>query len=487
MSLEVRRVGSKVASATGSIAPPAGLSIPKVRPDALLYALVLFSWVAVWRIQDLFPILGSIKFPILIELVALGLFFANQTYERQIKWIIKSPILIITLSLLAIMVVGLPFSLWPGKGFTFITRDFLPTLVLMVILATSLRERSDLEWFAFAHLLGAMLYAFIVFLSFDVGPHGRLGGLVYYDANDLAMLMVCTLPFAIFFLRPGVPVWKRLIALLAVLLFVVMIIRTGSRGGFLGMIAVMSYILLRYKSIPVRLRLGAVAGGATLLLAVGSSNYWEMMATLLNPKEDYNMTDETGRSAVWKRGIGYMFSHPVLGVGVRAFPQAEGMLSETAKRYAERGRGIKWSVAHNSFVEIGAELGIGGLVLFISMLFIAMRDSARVGKGPRGSPASQTAIYSAQTADDSAYAQMLIASFVGYIVCGSFVSAEYFSYLYVLLALVIGQQAVLRRRALKKPQQRVHPPMNNGKGMGTRNPGRVVARPVQPHWLPTGS
>lgn len=338
MSSEVRR-----AAQANPIEEP--LPIRKYRADPLLYAIVLFTWTAVWRVQDLFPILAAVKFPLLIQGVALIMYLANQTPERRLQWI-KSPILTITLILLAIMIVGLPSSLWPGKGFTFITRDFLPTVLLMVVLASSVRESSDLEWLAFAHLCGGFVYAAVIFLKYDVGPNGRLGELIYYDANDLAMIMVCTIPFAVFFLRPGVAVWRRGIALTALMLFVVMIIRSGSRGGFLGLIAIGAYILLRYKAVPTRLRLGAVVGGTLLLLVVGSSGYWEMMGTLLNPKDDYNMTDETGRSKVWKRGIGYMVTHPVLGVGVRAFPQAEGMLSQISKEYAARGKGIKLSLIH---------------------------------------------------------------------------------------------------------------------------------------------
>ena len=55
-------------------------------------------------------------------------------------------------------------------------------------------------------------------------------------------------------------------------------------------------------------------------------------------------------------------------------------------------------------------------------------------------------------------AQMLIAAIVGFAVSGIFVSAEYFAYLYFLLALSVGLVKLVRMRAMASPAQR--PPIN---------------------------
>jgi O-antigen ligase len=455
---------AKPAGAAGR--PAAGR---RYKPDMLLYMLVLFTWVGIWRVQDLVPILGKIKFPILVELGTVVLFLMDQTPVRRVKWI-KSPILTITLVLVGIMILGLPTALWPGIGVSFVTKEFPVTLILMVMLATSMREFSDLEWMAFAHLTGAVIYATYIFLFCPIGYDGRLGNLVFYDANDFALLMVCAMPFAVYFLRPKTAVWRRLFALFALGLFAIMIIKSGSRGGFLGLLTVVVYVLLFYRAIPTRLRLGSVAAGIAVFAVFGSAQYWTIIGTILHPQKDYNMTDETGRSAIWKRGMGYMKTHPILGVGIRNFAQAEGSLSPVARRYAEVGRGIKWSVAHNSFVEVGAECGIAALALFVLRFLIIFRTLARVRAGPRGKPWI--------TESDQAYAQMLFGALAGFVVSGFFVSAEYFVFLYTALGILLGQQAVLKRRArmprrpvLVQPTQQIR---------------RVPEQPVV-QWLPTGS
>lgn len=427
---------------TSNTAATRFLSGESFKPDVLLYAIALFNWVAVWRIQDLFPILGTMQLAILSQLTLLVLFISDKSPLRRISYL-KSPVTTMVMVLLGLMIIGMPLSLWPGQTFNFLLKDYVPTLLLMTAIATAVRDERDLEWLAFSHLVGAAIYNFKIFLSFEVGASGRLGGLVYYDSNDLAMLIACTIPFAIYFLRPGVAVWKRLFALATLGVFVLLIIKSGSRGGFLGFIGVMGYILLRFRAMPARLRIGAAVGGVLILLVAGSSSYWEMMATLLNPADDYNLTEDVGRSAVWKRGIGYMFSNPILGVGAKAFPQAEGMLSELSRQYAARGQGIKWSVAHNSFVEIGAELGIIGFLAFVVMLGSAFVMLIRVGKGKDVTGANSA------IPGDAAFSQMLIGSLISFCICGFFISAEYFPLLYVLLGLLLAQQTLMKRRSLQ--------------------------------------
>ncbi len=426
-----RLAGSTQSSSETSVAP--------YKPDSLIVLVSVFMWVAVWRVQDIFPILAMVQLPILTQLSLIVLFYNDQSPLRKVEFI-KGPTTKIIIAILVLMVLGMPTSLWATQSFMFLLKDFLPTLLLMLTLAASVRDERDLEWFAFAFLSGAALYCFIIFSRFEVGSDGRLGGLIYYDANDLAMLINCTIPFAVYFIRPGVKTWKRLFSIAAIGLFTILIIKSGSRGGFIGFVAVMGYILTRYQAVPARLRIGAAVAGIGILLVAGSSAYWEMMGTLLNPGDDYNMTADVGRSAVWKRGIGYMFDNPILGVGVRAFPQAEGMLSELAKQYAARGQGIKWSVAHNSFVEIGAELGVFGLLLFLALLgscFVALaRSSRKMNFDPD------------VTKKDSAFSQALFGSFIAYCICGFFISAEYLSVLYVLIGFVLAQQAIFRKRTV---------------------------------------
>ena len=172
-----------------------------------------------------------------------------------------------------------------------------------------------------------------------------------------------------------------------------------------------------------------------LFLATATDRYWSQMSTILTLDQDYNRTSETGRWHIWSRGIGYMLQHPILGVGANNFPIAEGTISPLAA-LQQYNIGVRWNAAHNSFVQIGAELGVPGLILFVTAIaaaFSALGQVARLQRAlpsrPRGPPQ---------------LAQALTGSLIGLAVGGFFLSLAYYEMLYAGLALAVGlRKAVL--------------------------------------------
>jgi len=399
-------------------------------------AVMLLAYV--WRVQDAFPLLSKVQLPLLAAGTAVVLYAGERHAWRQLRQL-RFPLITLVGVLMAIMCLGVPTSLVRSVSAMFILKGFMPNVVLMCLVAASVRSERDIEWYAKVNVYGAVMYATFVNLFFRVGQDGRLGDLVYYDANDFALIMVCSLPFAVYFLRsPDRRKWRPL-GMIALAMFMIGIVKSGSRGGFLALVAVLLYIVLRYRALPGRVRMTATAAGLVLLVGLGSTKYWTMMSSILHPESDYNWSGESGRREVWKRGIGYMIHNPVVGVGVRTFPTAEGRLTEEAAAASMQGRGFKWSVAHNSFIETGAELGVPALCIFIAMFGIAMRDMNRLSSPRRYHPPWLGSRV-------STLAQMVLGSFVGFVIAGFFVSAEYFSYLYFLFGLSLGLLKLVRLR-----------------------------------------
>ena len=107
--------------------------------------------------------------------------------------------------------------------------------------------------------------------------------------------------------------------------------------------------------------------------------YWQQMQSILSPKEDYNYTSKDGRKEVAKRGMGYMLSRPIFGLGIGNFEKAECMISEKALS-TPAGYGIRCMPPHNSFVQAGAELGVPGLVLWASIPLFGIVSLLRLGR-----------------------------------------------------------------------------------------------------------
>jgi O-antigen ligase len=87
---------------------------------------------------------------------------------------------------------------------------------------------------------------------------------------------------------------------------------------------------------------------------------------------DYNVWDETGRLEVWMNGMRFMLSDPLTGVGVSCFGEAIG------QDRAKRGLQEMWQAPHNSLVQIGAETGIIGLVIFVLININVFKICGRV-------------------------------------------------------------------------------------------------------------
>lgn len=394
---------------------------------ALQVSVAVVVLLQVWRVHELFPELAIHGLPILTTVVAVTLFALSKDLGRQLR-ALNHPIVRTGVGIVLLVALSVPGSLYPGLSMSFLMKDYVRSVLLMVLVAASVRGLADLRRFAWVQLAGVTLFSAVIVARAEMGADGRLRDLAYYDANDLAMLIVCSLPLILLlWRRPAGLVGRALLAGATVFLMVTLG-KTGSRGGFLGFLAVAAYLLLRLRGISGAKRVATVAVLVTMLGLLASDQYFDRIETILHPSTDYNWSgkSETGRMEVWKRGIGYMLDHPVFGVGASAFQVAEGTLSTEARereRYGGR-QGFKWSAAHDSFIQIGAEVGVLGLIAFTALLWRTFRVLARVQRGSDG--------------EAVVVAQILTGSLIAFVVTAIFLSQAYSAYLYTLLGMILG-------------------------------------------------
>jgi putative inorganic carbon (HCO3(-)) transporter len=390
----------------------------------------------VWRVQDLVPGLAVLKLPTLLTALALALALVDPRVSRRVAALRHHSVwrLIPWLALCA--VASVMFSIDLGGSVDFLTRSFLPSLALALIVPACAFVMRDAERFAAVQVGGAALYCAIILALFHEDATGRLGALIFYDANDLGMLLVCTLPLCMYFVRHGRHVAWRVLAIAVIVLLGFAIARTGSRGAFLGLVAVVAYMMLFSNGTPSRVRLAIVGTAAALMLFGSGTRYGAMMSTILHLESDYNWTGSEGRLAIWNRGLGYVSERPLTGVGLNAFPMAEGTMSPRARRH-EFGNGIKWSAPHNSLVQVGAELGIPALLLFVAILYRSFMNARRLARDARRTG-------DARYRCPADLAEAHAATIVGYVVSGSFLSQGYAPYLYFVIGMIIALDATVR-------------------------------------------
>jgi len=398
--------------------------------DPLLIAVAGYILTAVGRVHQLFPILDIVRPATMTGLVAIGCYLTNRQPERRFGDIVVGPTKYIA-AFLGWMILSLAGALVLETSFDVVFGNFLKTALMFVIVAGAVRGPRDIERLAMVYLVSATLYSVVVISRFDLGAGDawRLGHLYYYDANDFATFAVTALPFGLYFLHAAERSSVRLFAAFSLCILAIAFVRTGSRGGFIALVSVTAFIVLRYTAIALRWRIAATAIVALVVVGTASDQYWTQMGTILSDA-DYNRTDESGRMQIWRRGIGYMFRYPVFGVGPGNFQAAEGMLSSFAARQ-QVGVGVRWNAAHNSYIQVGAELGIPGLVIFIAMIASTFGILRRVNR---------TYGRSGDDHEDNprALTNALTASLVGFVVGAYFLSLVYAELFYMLLAMSVG-------------------------------------------------
>ena len=411
--------------------------VPDRTADVLVVAVSAYLLTAVGRVHQLFPMLEPLRPAFIAGLVAILIYLFDRRSERRLARLWTPPAQFLV-ALAAWMVLAVPGALVRATSLELVFDNFLKTAVMFFVIAGAARGLRDVERLAVSYFAAAVVYAAVVIARFDVGSGEawRLGHLYYYDANDFATFAVTAMPIGLYAVVRARTAVARFVAGAALALLALVFVWTGSRGGFVALVAVSIYVVLRYRAVPFAWRLAGTTMVGLVVIVGASDRYWAQMETILS-EDDYNRTAETGRFQIWGRGMEYALSHPLLGVGPANFPAAEGMLSPHASRQ-QLGVGVRWNAAHNSFLQVAAEVGLPGLVfcagMFAATFLMLGRASRRAQRRSRDRRVPQMA-------------QALTASLVGFIVGGFFLSLAYSEMLYTLLALAVALDKVTRMDA----------------------------------------
>jgi O-antigen ligase len=367
--------------------------------------------VYIGRVQELLPVLKNIPVGKIAVGLSLLLFFItpDKTSMQTLKTI---PQIKYILWILILSIVSLVFSVWPGGSYNFLTDVFLKTLLFLFILITVINRREDIRAIVWGVVAAVFLLSSKIMMMDKIG---RMSTSSSYDPNDLAFVMVSLMPLIYYFMKSENGIRKYFL-LTTIIIMMMTVMYTVSRGGFLGFAAIVLIIIYREKrSLSKVLFYSGIIG--CFLLLVAPDSFWNRMSTTFDEGTEYNyQAGGSGRIAVWKRGAALMLENPVFGVGIGGFPYAEGL--------THGGLG-KWSTAHNSFIEIGAELGIFGLIFFIKLLTSSVRSMQECRKLNEPEVLPNWLLEGVEVA------------LYGYIATGFFLSQAYSPVLYLLVGLGI--------------------------------------------------
>jgi O-antigen ligase len=448
MSLPAAEFAQPSPAATGRRLPrPRDLL--KVRLDPLRLVVCLLIVLVVSRLHQYVPILAKARPLVILTFLAAAYSFGNPRLLSRESLFRTWPARVLA-GLCLMSVLSIPFGISVGNSGKFILDVYLKNITLAFIILASARSTRDLYAYAWAYVVGALILTYFALFFYDLARYGsdfsyqRLAGFATWDANDVVLVLMSALACSLLVLQVAKGTGK-LVASLALVGIGATVARSGSRGGFLGLVAVGVGLLLIGGGIPVMRRVAMIAV-VTLGLAVWSpAGYWEQMQTIMNPTEDYNYQSKDGRKEVGKRGMGYMLARPVFGLGINNFSKAECTISEKA-RNTPAGHGLRCMPPHNSFVQAGAELGVPGLLLWSSIPVLGIVALLKLRKRlpqrwKRGTREERFLILSPS---------YLALACVGFIVTAFFLNFAWMEPYYVLAALVAACMAITERRVAEQ-------------------------------------
>lgn len=422
---------------------PAGLGekLVIVR-DPLRVLLFLLTILTISRAHQHFSILAKVRPALLLTIASIGYaFLYPRTLTREN--VLKSWPMQLTAALAILACFSVAFGISLGGSASFILDSYSKTLACAFLLAVSIRHTRDLFTFVWAYAIACAILAYFSLFVFGVSTDGpgqvaRLGELYTYDSNDLGVVLMIGLPLTLLLLRVerGAKRWFLLLSLVGISAAMV---RSGSRGGFLGFVAVAGASLLLVNSVSPARRLSILVA-ALLVIAVGAPPaYWKQMGTIINPSEDYNYSSAEGRRALAQRAFGYMASYPAFGLGINNFGRAECTIS--TKALTRTNGPMKCSAPHNSYLEAGAELGIAGLfvwsALVIGGIVAPLRLRRRLPGAWRMGTPTERFIYGATT--------FFPVAMIGFAVTSFFVSFAWLDPIYFMAAFITGLYTATRQ------------------------------------------
>jgi len=387
------------------------------------FFLMIFAVLTLWRPQEwLFPSLFG--WPLLDVVTGFAvLSFVIEKDQGRIQFPSRIPQIYLLIGLwIASMMSHVAHTYFAGLMLTF--TDVLKPVVFSILLIATLNQPWRLRAVAWLFVLIACIMTWHCLMQQKTG-YGFAGfppivGIneknelvnrslffgIFGDPNDTAQFLGTAIPFAFCLFKKRR--WYSFVAGGLVAYFLVKgILSTGSRGGWLGMMA--TFACLSFAFFPPRLYPVMMAGmlGGFLL-----------MCPAMSGKLDKSAGD---RVAIWGQA-NYAFKQtPVFGVGLNMIPD-----------YIEESR-----APHNAYVLCYSETGLFGYWFWFGLValgFSGVLRAASLLQMPRNDDEQSLRWFSS----------MAIAAMTSYMVSSYFIGRAYVFPTYILFSVMAGIPYVLQ-------------------------------------------
>ncbi len=291
--------------------------------------------------------------------------------------------------------------------------------------------------FALWPIRGTLLTYFVLH---ETDNEGRAAWIqLYRNPNDLANMALLQLSMAAAILATERQRWVRIAVSGAIALLPLLILLTQSRGVFLGLLAFLGIVLTGHRK---RLQLGVrLLAVVAILIAVTPAGAWNRLDSLRRATSTDQLAQVDGeqgsallRYQIWRVAARIISDHPITGVGFNAYKPAH--LRYSASPEFDQHIHDLWDT-HSLYLNVTAETGIPGLLLYLAYLVAVIVPADRVRR--RIKP---------QLPDAARQLLFLEAGAIGFMTACVFGSLAYLPHLHLHLALLYALAMIHRDRVI---------------------------------------
>jgi O-antigen ligase len=273
------------------------------------------------------------------------------------------------------------------------------------------------------------------------GPAAADGG---QDENYVTACMAMGFPLLLYASVSAETKLKKILYLapIPILLLAVVVAENPSRGGVLGFIGVIGYMVYYSKKRVMALISVGVLAAIVGLLA--GATFWDEIGTTADT--DTGTADH--RKDLWRIATYMFMSYPLTGIGPNNYRWRiqEFETNEIIEKYGHSLGGTAFT--HSLYFELLAELGTAGVILFALIVVRNFRDLAEIKRRVRqimdrepslvsiGEPIAPHLPSAGTLKLLHCYVHGLTASFIAFLVCSAFISTLYYSYFWLFSALI---------------------------------------------------
>ncbi len=364
-------------------------------------------------------------------------YFHVKAYISTISWVVLPVLLVLSGNLLRGLrdVIGrlwlffllwiflaVPFSVWKGGSVTMLLY-YIPhgwiQLYYYAAFLISFRQCRRFMFFLIASNVMLLLDCYL----FGSAAQGRFeipDSIFFSNANDLALQLLIAITQFMYLLYQR-QTWKQILGAAGILVALVYMLKTGSRGAFLATL-VLAAVTIIFQKNRIRFVLVGVPIALTVLLLVPSSFFRRLTLIEFQPETTTarDMSDASAiasqiqRMALFRLSLSYAITHPLFGVGPDQFAVA------ASGDAAKEGVRPNWLGTHNSYTEVASECGLPAFFLYVAVIAVTLVSNFRIFR--------RTA-HLAEYRDLAALASCFFGATLAYAICTFFFHIAYSSYL----------------------------------------------------------